>query len=281
MKKFFKIVALILLLLAGVVAFLFFVYLYPFMKKMKETKVVAVDSNFSILIGGGGNSGIISDDSLIVIIDTKMDEAAQKLFDTVSKISANKKVIIINTHWHPDHIGGNNLYANAKIIAGNYGLENWNKETKNQAAPSIWLKDTLKINLKNDTLLVFNLQRNTHTTNDLIVYSSQRKILFGGDVILNKQAPVLMGDADAEGYFIAFDQLENWKEIQTIVPGHGDIKGFELIDDFRRYFLDMKYASLNQSKKRELVERYKDWNQLPFFMSPYSTIKHFQNNSKK
>lgn len=265
-----------MLLLAATGAFVYFKYMRPFLTAMKQTEQVQLNNNLRVVTGGGGNSGIYTSKKLVVLIDTKMDEAAKELHEQVMEMAKGKKLIIINTHYHPDHIDGNLLYKNATIIAGNYGNEAWLKASKKETLPSIWLKDTMHIALDDDTLLVINMAKNIHTSNDVMVYALRRKILFTGDLVLNHQAPVLMGEADAEAYLKFFDELMNQYPIKAIIPGHGNIAGIEAVDDFKMYFLDMKKAALNPDLEDELIAKYKDWRQLPMFMSPGATIKHFR-----
>ena len=66
-----------MILLLAITGFtLYLIYLRPFMQNMKKVERIQVDSNLVIITGGGGNSGIILSDSLLVLVDTKMDEFA-------------------------------------------------------------------------------------------------------------------------------------------------------------------------------------------------------------
>jgi len=40
----------------------------------------------------------------------------------------------------------------------------------------------------------------------------------------------------------------------------------------------MKVAALDPAKKKELLDKYKDWNQIPFIMSPAATEGFFEKN---
>jgi glyoxylase-like metal-dependent hydrolase (beta-lactamase superfamily II) len=271
--RFFGIITVLAVMVAAVV---YVKYLRPFFAEMKQTDQIQLHKNLRIVTGGGGNSGIYTSHNLVVLIDTKMDEAAMELHAQVEEMAKGKNVVIINTHNHPDHIGGNALYKKAHIIAGNYGKEKWLAEAKAETLPQEWLKDTMRIALDDDTLLVFNLQKNIHTTNDVMVYALRRKILFAGDVILNHQAPVLMGQADGDGYLAFFNVLMDKFPIRAIIPGHGSIGGMEILDDFKMYFIDMKKAAQNSEMEDEIVNKYKNWKQLPWFMSPSATIAHFR-----
>jgi hypothetical protein len=50
--------------------------------------------------------------------------------------------------------------------------------------------------------------------------------------------------------------------------------------DFETYFNDMKLAANESSDQVALKEKYKDWNAIPFFMSPSATIKNFKKEMK-
>ena len=101
-------------------------------------------------------------------------------------------------------------------------------------------------------------------------------MLFGGDVILNKQAPAILGSADPDAYLATFDLVPTMFDIQKVVPGHGPIGGIEVIQNFKQYFNDMKLAATDDFKKDELIAKYKDWGQIPIFMSPGATVKAFK-----
>ncbi|MGZ3885711.1 MAG: MBL fold metallo-hydrolase [Bacteroidia bacterium] len=273
MKKALKWIGIVLLILIGIGFTLYMIYLRPFMQKMKVTNTVKYDKELTLVLGGGGNSGILVSDSLVIVIDTKMDEAAEQLYNTVKELAGSRPILVVNTHFHPDHTKGNVYYKGQAIIAGgNYTPEFWKKENGEETMPTEWLKDRKDIKMGDDTVTLFNFGRNAHTQSDVFVYLHKRKMLFGGDVILNKQVPVMMGSADPDGYIAALDELPKQFDVQKIVPGHGETGGMEIIENFRQYFNDMKTAAADDSKKGELVAKYRDWGQIPVLMSPGATI---------
>jgi glyoxylase-like metal-dependent hydrolase (beta-lactamase superfamily II) len=274
LKKILIWTGLVILLLAGTAFTLYMIYLRPVMTKiMSNPKVIAYDKDLTLIQGGGGNSGILVSDSLVVIIDTKMDEPAEEMAKKVKELAGNKPILVVNTHYHPDHCKGNSLYKDASILAGgNYTKEQWIKAAGEETMPNLWLKDQMVLPLATDTLTILNLEGNAHTESDIVVYFSKRKLLFGGDVILNQQVPALRGAADPDGYLKAFEELPKQFDIQKVVPGHGPIGGMEIIQDFKQYFLDMQTAAVDASKKDELEAKYKDWTQVPFLMSTGATI---------
>lgn len=276
MKNLLRYFLYLLVLVVLIGGSLYLVVLAPFLKGMSQTTLVPIDSHFTLILGGGGNSGLFESSDRVVLVDTKMDEAAVSLHQLVQSKLGNKQLLVINTHWHPDHVGGNKLYEGATIIAGNYGKQAWVEENEKEGLPDLWLKDTMTIHLDSDTLVVFNFHRRAHTGNDVMVYSKQRQLLFTGDLVQNKQCPVLLGDANANEYLNIIDWLSANLKIRTVVPGHGFPGGSLLLKEFKTYLLDMREAAQHPEKEKNLVAKYKNWRQLPFLMSPGASVKHFK-----
>ena len=276
-KKAIKIIGIVLLLAAIAAGSFFMIYARPFMQQMKETHITQYDKDLTIVLGGGGNSGILSSDSLVLVIDTKMDEAAEAFYAQVKKIAGDKPIWVINTHYHPDHTKGNKYYEKATILAGaNYSKEFWIKEAGAESLPTKWVQDSLTLKMGDETVTIVNLAKNIHTQSDIVVYLHKRKMLFAGDIILNRAAPFILGFADPEGYLTALDAFPKQFDIQTVVPGHGELGGIELISNFKQYFNDMKVAAQDDTQKEKLMAKYKDWKQIPIFMSPNATVNAFK-----
>lgn len=280
MKKIVKWVIAFVLVLGSIFLTLYFIYFKPFIDKIKTEHRVTLDSQAFVFTGGGGNSGLILCDSLALVIDTKIAGFEKPFYDTIIKKKKNRALLVINTHWHPDHVAGNYLFSKADILAGaNYKKDDWIKEAGEKNLPGRWLKDTMLVPLGTDTAIIFNLAKNVHTASDVMVYLKSRKLLFAGDIVLNEQAPALFGVADADAYVSTMRELLKRFDIKTIVPGHGAVGGKELVLKYIEYFEDMKMAAVQPDKEGILKEKYKNWNQIPFAMSPGATISHFKNKS--
>ena len=266
----------------GIIAFsLFLIYVYPFMTAMKKVTTIKYDPQLTLVLGGGGNSGILVSDSAVLVIDTKMNEASDSLYKTVKALAGKKPIIVVNTHIHGDHTEGNKFYEdNTIIVGGNYEKHFWLKECGKEAMPTVWLKDSMTFKMGDETVTIINLPWNAHTQSDVFVYLHNRKMLFCGDVVLNHQAPAMFSQykANGYGYLRAFEYLPQRFDINKVVPGHGEVGGIEVINNFKDFFTDMKLASLDNNRKKELLDKYKDWKQIPFVMSPRATEDFFEDN---
>lgn len=277
-----------LLMLIAVVAItagaLYLIYVRPFLKEMMVMKTVHYDSNFTVVTGGGGNSGILTSDSLVLVVDTKMDEGATAFYDTVKRIAGIRPIVVVNTHIHSDHVKGNSHFKGSTIIAGaKYDKAQWTKENGVETLPTQWIADSLVVKVGDETVTILNLGFNAHTQSDVVVYLSNRQVLFTGDIVLNRSAPALFGryESSSKGYLAAFDSLEHRFDIKTVVPGHGEVGGRQLIDDYRGFFSDMYVAALDHDKKAQLLTKYNTWKQIPFMMSPDATISYIKSEMKK
>lgn len=264
------------LIIVGFGGLFYLLYVSPVLEKIEQENLVNYDDVLTIYEGGGGNSGVIVSDSLVIVVDTKMGDAAEKFAAQVKALAGTRPILVVNTHYHIDHTSGNHFFAGNTILAGGgYTPQTWLEEAREQDMPSVWLPDKMSVRMKDDTVTIFTLNMKAHTAGDVFVYMHKRKILFGGDVILNGQVPSI-NNGDPEGYLAAFDKIQQMYKIEKIVPGHGSTGDIEILENFRRYFNDMKTAAVNPSEENELVAKYKEWSQVPMLMSSANVVDGFK-----
>jgi glyoxylase-like metal-dependent hydrolase (beta-lactamase superfamily II) len=254
---------------------------YPAIRFMIHTEIVPVDASLTLVIGGG-NSGIVVGDSAVVVIDTKMMGNAEELYKLAKEKAGPKPIIVINTHYHPDHVQGNKFFKGSKIYIGNYGKEFLQQNIDPENLPTDLVQDSLLIDLGNEKVYLYNLGQ-AHTMNDLVVYLSKHNVLFTGDLIFNRVNPVLKEESGAKvsQWIRKLDEILNHWGGSKIVPGHGNVGDKEIVLSMRQYFLDMTTAATDPSKENQLKDQYKDWLALPFMSSPTATIEYIKKTDIK
>ena len=257
------------------------VYLYPMVKFFYQVEIINIEKDLTIVKGGGGNSGILVTDKGVVVIDTKMGPEAEELHKIAVEKAGNKPIIVINTHYHGDHVSGNHFYSGNKIYIGNYDPSFLKSNVKPENMPSDFVKDSLVMNMGNEIVVMYDLGR-AHTWHDLVVYLKNDKILFTGDLVFDHVNPVLKEEsgANVELWIGVLKKMISKFEIRTLVPGHGAQGGKELAIAIENYFEDMKMAAANPSKEKMMIEKYKTWMDLPGMASPAMTITYIKENSK-
>ena len=72
-----------------------------------------------MVVGAGGNTTVQVGDDGVLVVDTKLATASEALLAAIKKISTQPIRYIVNTHFHPDHVGSNELIAKSgSTIAG-------------------------------------------------------------------------------------------------------------------------------------------------------------------
>jgi glyoxylase-like metal-dependent hydrolase (beta-lactamase superfamily II) len=206
-----------------------------------------------MIVGAGGNTTVQVGDDGVLIVDTKLAAAADVLLDAIRQISAKPIRYVVNTHWHPDHVGGNELIAKSgsTIAGGNVSgaiadasqgaaviaHENVLVRMSGQDAPPpfvAWPTDTLFMPQKD---LYFNgeavsilHQAAAHTDGDSMVFFRRSDVVSTGDVFTTTAYPVIRPEdgGGIDGVIAALNRIieitvpEEKQEGGTLViPGHG------------------------------------------------------------
>jgi glyoxylase-like metal-dependent hydrolase (beta-lactamase superfamily II) len=249
------------------------VYLYPTYRFFFSKEVIKVDDNLTVVKGGGGNSGILVGTGGVLVIDTKMGSDAEDLYKMAREKAGGKKIIVINTHYHGDHVRGNHLYSGCPIYIGAYDPLFLQQGISKENMPDHFVKDSLTISLGNEEAVLYAMGQ-AHTFDDMVVLLRNRKLLFTGDLVFNKVNPVLKKESGANvGKWVSvLDRILCNPDVEKIVPGHGDMGGRDLAEAIRTYFVDMSTAATYPSKADSLKAKYRDWTVMPMMASPSATI---------
>jgi glyoxylase-like metal-dependent hydrolase (beta-lactamase superfamily II) len=252
-------------------------FIYPQYKSFMTVETVLYDKDLTFYLSGGGNSGVLVTDSALVVIDSKMSKPAKTLYDIVKEKAGSKHIIVINTHYHGDHVNGNHYYKGDKIYIGSYSKEFIAKNIEPENQPNIFIKDSLLLNLGNESILMVNLGQG-HTYDDMVVYLVKHRILFTGDLVTNKMNPFLKKEsgANVDKWISVLERIIKGFDMVTVVPGHGKIGGKELPVSMYDYFNDMKIAASDSQREKELTAKYASWTNIPGMSSPAATIKYIK-----
>jgi glyoxylase-like metal-dependent hydrolase (beta-lactamase superfamily II) len=277
MRKFFKVSAIVfaIVILAAVVLFIMY---YPTAKKLFfYQKTVQLSNAATVYFGGGGNSLIYNTDSVVIVVDTKYGKAAQRLFEEVTALAAGRPIIVINTHSDSDHTGGNPLYDNYTIISGKVDENYWLLGNQKKGMPDVWITDTMDLVFKTDTVTLIPVGQ-AHTWSDIVILFRKEHLLVTGDLIFNKINVFFSEEKGSDGRksIEVLKKLKDIKGYQTVLPGHSDMGGPEIIDMMLEYFTDMEDAARNPEKEKEVIKKYADWAKMPGVTSPKIIIDYFR-----
>jgi cyclase len=166
---------------------------------------------------------------------------------------------LVNTHHHGDHTHGNFLFESATIVAHDRTRDEMNEMGPPGPNP-IWtdvrwgdvdivppfltFHDEVTLYWDETPCLVRHFGTPAHTTNDSVVWIPERSLLFAGDLVFNGGTPFLLMGSVA-GALEVLEQLRGLGA-RTVVPGHGDVCGPQVIDevlDYVRFVADAASAA--------------------------------------
>lgn len=262
----------VILAVVTAAAIYFFIGFYRHFLAMETFKQ---DEQLTIYTGGGGNSIVLTseDGTRALVVDTKMKSAAKKLRKAITA----PEIIVVNTHAHYDHTEGNELYEGATIIAGAYPKKEWAELSHGQRYPDIALKpgEEKDLDIGGERVRIINMGQ-AHTSNDLIVYLEDHKLLASGDLVFANIHPSIFpqkGSSVAQ-WIDVLDRIHNDYNIKLLVPGHGEIQGKPAIEEMKNYFSSIRDAVVNGSEEEltSLKKKYSDYYSVPFAMSFQKTV---------
>ena len=231
------------------------------------------------------NSTFLISETGILVVDTGLNSAeGARLMSAIRQISNLPVKYIVNTHYHPDHQGGNiAVGADAVIISTGY--------TRGQtlalmAAPRMkdfhFLPATLtfehRINLYLGAYPVeIYFPGKAHTSGDALVYFPKQHAIAMGDLFLNRSCPA-MDDGSVENWIQALDHVLSLP-VDKVVPGHFELGTRSDLQRFRDYLNDLYTEVEMRKKKGETIGRvredvrmtkYSDFRQYPKYEATFS-----------
>jgi metallo-beta-lactamase class B len=161
----------------------------------------------------------------VVIFDTPWDTTQFKpLLDSI-KIRHNKNVVIcIATHWHSDRTAGLEYYKQQGIKTYTTALtDELSKKNEKKRAEFLMAKDTV-FNIKPYSFEIF-YPGEGHTSDNIIIWIENEKILYGGCLIKGADAEDLgyLGDANLKEYATTLKRVQKkCTKPKHIIISHSD-----------------------------------------------------------
>lgn len=223
------------------------------------------------------NSTFLISDQGILVVDTGLNaQEGRKLLDEIRKISQAPVRWIVNTHYHPDHRGGNGVVGpDAAIISTAFTRAQIAGPARDSAVRETVGPGGLVLFIGGHEVRIYH-PGPAHTRGDLVVYFPDEHAIATGDLFLNNSCPA-MDDGDMENWIAALDQTLELP-VEHIVPGHFELATKNELRHFRNYLADLRDQvkrmhsngmSLDQIQKRLSLAAYKDLRQFPQYEATF------------
>jgi len=236
-----------------------------------EEKATKVSGSVYVLIGAGGNIGVSVGDDGIVIVDDQFAPLAPKIKEALHGITDKPIKFVLNTHYHGDHTGGNEIFGHdAPIIAQSNvrkrletGSMNGNRETPlapKGALPVVTFDDKVSVWANGEEIRAVHFPHG-HTDGDSVIFFTKSNVVHMGDDFFNGAFPFVdvENGGSVKGLIANVENvLKTVPDDVKVIPGHGAISDKAGL----RAFLDMlkgTWAAVDAGRKAgKTVDQLKD-----------------------
>ena len=222
-----------------------------------ELLVLPVQGSVYMIAGAGGNITVQAGDEGLLVVDTQFAPLAHKLMAELEQLSDGPVRFIINTHAHPDHVGGNE--ALAEMIPGGpleplqiVAHENVLSRLASPAAgePTVgaaglpydaYFSPTKDFHFNGEAVFLYHAPR-AHTDGDTIVLFRESDVVSTGDLFVPGGYPFidLERGGSVQGLIDGLNQVlhltvpaKTQERGTYVVPGHGRICDEADVVEFR------------------------------------------------
>ncbi len=240
-RKFFKISAIVIVILGALA-----VAAYDFILGHSSNRQIAENVHLvqfrNLFDQIGANSIVIEADDRLALIDTQLPLQARRLKNLLQADFGKSVAYAVNTHWHPDHSGGNASFTDGAVIIAHKnvsavlsrphlgialtgpGSRHEFKAVPAEALPteSYGGRRALDQSAVNIELVHYP---NAHTDGDTVLFINDGAVVAMGDIVWPGGFPFIdtHSGGSYQGVLAAIDDvISRIGADALIVPGHGD-----------------------------------------------------------
>jgi len=218
--------------------------------------------------GQGGTIGYLVNADGAVGVDSQFMNTAEICVAGLKQRAPKGIAMLINTHHHGDHTGGNKAYAVSKIVAHENCLKSHRAVTEKtadqQAYATATFKDTWSEKFGDETIEARYFGPG-HTGGDAVIHFQQANVMHMGDLLFNRAHPNIdrAQGARIDNWITILETVNKRANTDTvIIAGHAKDNnvrnGRAEVMHFRNYLtavLDHARAGVKAGQSKEEVQK--------------------------
>ncbi|MGD1850770.1 MAG: MBL fold metallo-hydrolase [Cyanophyceae cyanobacterium] len=237
-------------------------------------QVIPVRGNVYMVSGsnGAGNIGVLTGEIGPILIDSQVPGVTHNLQNVILSEFNRRAGLLINTHWHFDHTGGNRVLGETgltiiahenvreRMAAGQVieALDRTIPPAPAEALPAVTFTDSMVLHVNGEATQIFHVS-NAHTDGDTIIHFKNANVIHTGDVVFNGLYPFIdvSSGGSINGMIDGVDQILAIANDDTkLIPGHGPLLTRAELVEYRTMLVtvrDRMAAAIAEGKTLEQV----------------------------
>jgi cyclase len=190
------------------------------------------------------------------VVDTKSPSWGTPILEAITNLTPKPVTMIINTHAHADHVGGNVEFpANVKVVTHENAVASMVtmdifKASGGRGLPTRSFADRMTIGSGQDRIDLYYFGRG-HTSGDIFVVFRALCVAFAGDMFASWSLPIIDGAHGGSALEIgtslqrAYDGIAN---VDRVITGHGAVLKWSDLEDYAQFNTDVAAWLLSARK---------------------------------
>lgn len=235
-----------------------------------------------MLEGAGGNITASIGPDGVLLVDCDFAEMSEKLLAKLKELKGSSPRFIVNTHFHYDHTGGNQVFGSTATIVAATPVRTrlmseqilWKKTHPafpQIALPILTFSDSVTLHVNDDDVEAVHYPHG-HTDGDTVVFFEKGKIASLGDLYFSGMYPIFHPEHDGnlENYLHNIELiLKRVPDDARVVPGHGPLSNKKELDLYRQMIV-ASIATVRSAIRKGLSLEQIQKNGLPARWEPFS-----------
>jgi cyclase len=210
-------------------------------------KIKMLRNDVGIFTERGGTIGFLLTKKGIAVVDSQFPDTSKHLIDELKKRSEKPIKLLINTHHHGDHSGGNisfkgiteHVLAHANSKANQERVAKEQKNEDKQLFPDQTFTNTWCQKMGKEKICLYYFGAG-HTNGDSFIHFQHANIVHCGDLVFNRRHPFVdrTSGANIKSWIEVLDKAMNKFDGKTMyVYGHA-ATGYEVTgtaDDLKKF----------------------------------------------
>jgi len=230
-----------------------------------------------MLTGAGGNMGLSVGSDATFLVDDQFAPLTAKIQAAIGAVTPQPVRFVINTHWHGDHVGGNENFgrSGALLLAHDnvrkrMSVEQFSELFKSRtpaspaiALPVVTFTDSLTFHINGDDLVALHVPP-AHTDGDVVVHFTKADVIHMGDTFMTAGSYPLVdlgSGGNVNGFVAAADAALAVCGPQTmVIPGHGPLSDCAGLRDWRNMIVSVREKVSAEMKRGRTLDQIKAAN---------------------